>query len=258
MSAGINPAEHLGLARLLTTSFFRKRKNKYVTYDDLYQEASVALCLAARTFDPNHGARFSTYAYVTITNQLREFYATNERLLKYGGVNTMSKITQFRRKQTIDPATLAQDVGYVSLSPEELDRLVGFISGYECSWDSLASQDFSGAPIHSDFSSTSIHDVLTDPQDTEAVTTLPMYYSGQFRKVIESAKLVPKQRTRAYELAIRRWFSDDPEDYETVGKDWGCSRQAVFQFEQKIIPRIRAAYQELYGTPEGLRNPPST
>lgn len=53
----------------VTNDFYRNHKD--MDYDDLRDQATVALINAFNHFDPDRGWQFSTYAYVVMLNQLR-------------------------------------------------------------------------------------------------------------------------------------------------------------------------------------------
>lgn len=55
----------------LAYKFATQYKNSYTCeFDDLVQIASVGLCKAAITYDPSKNYKFSTYAYVTMRNEI--------------------------------------------------------------------------------------------------------------------------------------------------------------------------------------------
>lgn len=67
----------------LIHTVLKRYKNdiKYLTYDDLFQEGSIGLLKAIRTFNSDKGA-FSTYAIICIKNEIRNYVMRN----KFGGV----------------------------------------------------------------------------------------------------------------------------------------------------------------------------
>lgn len=66
-----NPADHLNLARHWALRY--GADPACLDDTDEFAEACVALCNAARLFDPTRGFRFSTYASWAIKNQLNGY-----------------------------------------------------------------------------------------------------------------------------------------------------------------------------------------
>lgn len=62
-------AKNVGLAHWLATKYARKWPDPS-EWDDFHSEALLGLLRAAKTYRPDKGVKFATYAYVVITNQL--------------------------------------------------------------------------------------------------------------------------------------------------------------------------------------------
>ena len=69
---------------------FYKNDTKYLCYEDLFQEGSLGLLKAIRTYDENKNATFSSYATTCIRNEIRLYIMRN----KFGGVK-VGKNTQY-------------------------------------------------------------------------------------------------------------------------------------------------------------------
>jgi RNA polymerase sigma-B factor len=70
--------QHLNLARSLARRFLHRGEPA----DDLEQVAFLALVKAARRFDPNHEAAFSTYATVSILGELKRHFRDKTWMLR--------------------------------------------------------------------------------------------------------------------------------------------------------------------------------
>lgn len=57
----VNVEQYFPMASKLAGQFSNR-----ADYDDLYQEACMAIVIAAKKFDPNHGAKESTFIYSSI------------------------------------------------------------------------------------------------------------------------------------------------------------------------------------------------
>ncbi len=71
--------------------FISQKELKSLGYDDLFQEGSIALIKAIRTFDGRKDTEFSTYATTCIRNALRQYAMKN----KYGGTRVGNR-TQYK------------------------------------------------------------------------------------------------------------------------------------------------------------------
>lgn len=69
---------------------FYKNDTKYLTYEDLFQEGSMGLLKAIRTYDSGRNTTFSSYATICIRNEIRLYIMRN----RFGGVN-VGKKTQY-------------------------------------------------------------------------------------------------------------------------------------------------------------------
>lgn len=66
---------------------FYKNDTKYLTYEDLFQEGSMGLLKAIRTFDSSKNTTFASYATICIRNEIRLYIMRN----RFGGVNVGKK-----------------------------------------------------------------------------------------------------------------------------------------------------------------------
>lgn len=66
---------HLPMARHMANHFQRKRhiSSWVFNFDDLFSEATIALCRAVEFFDPGRGVKFSTYACRGMYQQMTKF-----------------------------------------------------------------------------------------------------------------------------------------------------------------------------------------
>lgn len=70
--------DHLGIASMIAARF----SGKGVDYDDLYQVASLALVKAVERFDIEQGVKFSTYAIVSMTGEVKNYFRDRSRAMR--------------------------------------------------------------------------------------------------------------------------------------------------------------------------------
>jgi RNA polymerase sporulation-specific sigma factor len=62
--------DNINLARYMTNKWLKGGVRNF-DYDEIFSMFSFALCKAARTFDPNKGAKFATYAGRCMENEIK-------------------------------------------------------------------------------------------------------------------------------------------------------------------------------------------
>lgn len=98
--------------------------------DDLYQEASIALFDACMTYDPEAGARFSSYAYVVIRRRVSRAVKTMMRSYRE---ETMSfdKFEDIDRMKEFSTSYVRDDPVRYSENRERQDRIAAFLERLE-------------------------------------------------------------------------------------------------------------------------------
>ena len=69
--------QHLYIAEIIAKKFV----GRGVPYEDLLQEASMAIISAVDRFDPDEGAKFSTYLTPTITGEIKNYFRDKSRMI---------------------------------------------------------------------------------------------------------------------------------------------------------------------------------
>ena len=96
--------ENLGLVHLCANKF----RNRGIEYDELYSAGCVGLVKASKTFDPDRGVRFSTYAVPVILGEIKRLFRDGgtvkvSRSLKELSVKVMTVREQFLREKNREP-----------------------------------------------------------------------------------------------------------------------------------------------------------
>lgn len=71
--------DNIRLAGFMTQKWI-KRGTHHLNYDDIFSMFSFALCKAAKTFDPNKGVKFATYAARCMENEIKMAFRRKSRL----------------------------------------------------------------------------------------------------------------------------------------------------------------------------------
>ncbi|MCD7770714.1 MAG: sigma-70 family RNA polymerase sigma factor [Oscillospiraceae bacterium] len=133
----ITVESNLGLVRLCAGRF----KGKGIEYEELYSAGCVGLVKAVRSFDPDRGVRFSTYAVPVILGEIKRLFrdggslkvsrSVKERSLAVSRasgrfeldngreptISELSEITGFSQEEIIEALSVSQPT--VSLTPCE-------------------------------------------------------------------------------------------------------------------------------------------
>ncbi len=111
---------NMGLVRRCAARF----QGRGAEYEDLVQIGAIGLLRAARSFDPDHGCMFSTYAVPLIIGEIKRFLRDDglikvSRTLKSAGVNVMKQKELFQKSRGREP-TLSEVAALCGLSVEEV------------------------------------------------------------------------------------------------------------------------------------------
>lgn len=211
--------------------------------DDLRQEASLAMILAAPRYEPAKG-RFSTYATRCMRNWLSRYIADNVRVGRYGNLN-QSRVIVTTLALAINCHRIAQGdarrvlrslYGWRRCEEEivtdlDVDRAWAFATTAEARLD----EDVVSHRRRADFTMSSRVESLVDEahaDDTETSLLL-----SDWRRVFDALDLPPRVR----EIVERCSLQDPPESLTVLAKEQGLSRERIRQLEAKGLRIYRAA-----------------
>ena len=96
--------------------------------EDLTQEGYFALVTAAERYDPECGAKFTTYLFIHLNGQMRRYYARNKGAAHYSD-NIIEYVTKYRRiKEVLEKDNGANDYDIIiqkllNVSQKKLDAI---------------------------------------------------------------------------------------------------------------------------------------
>lgn len=113
-------ASNMGLVRCCASRFL----GRGAEYEDLVQIGSIGLLRAARSFDPDHGCMFSTYAVPLIIGEIKRFLRDDglikvSRTLKSAGMNVMKQKELFLKQEGREP-TLSEIASLCGIGVDEV------------------------------------------------------------------------------------------------------------------------------------------
>jgi RNA polymerase sigma-32 factor len=205
----------------LVESFARRYAKGRPIFDDLVQQGSLGLLIAAKKWDPDRGIGFGTYATHWIRCTMIEWLKSTRRI-----VATPKSSAAHR----VSAAMATRDVG----SPDDLkhEASPGVALGL---FELLSFRDQSDLRYGDDGSS---YEWLTSEGDPEALLADAQAVAERATTVQKAiATLTATEQT----IVFARLLTDDPCTGRELGERLGVSRQRVDQIEQRAIRKIAAA-----------------
>lgn len=229
----------------LATKYAYKHSSKKHTYEELLQEANLGLVVAASRFDPNYGTRFSTYALIWITAQIRNFIRNNHCVISAfrspGAKNLFYRYEKIRR--SIDKQATQDEQPFLDehlatacgVQQKDVPFLTALLDSGEVSLDApRSSSTYTG-------SLTSVIELPSrelSPEDQFARIEERHYHLKKLREAFDI--LQPRERT----ILIERWLSGDRTPLKVLGSRYGISAERVRQIETAALGRLRAHCRE--------------
>lgn len=208
---------NMGLVRSCALRFL----GRGAEYDDLLQLGSIGLLRAARSFRPELGCMFSTYAVPLIIGEIKRFLRDDgivkvSRKVKSTGMHVMRERELFLREYGREPS-LSEIAERLALSTEEVAEAVA-ATGPVASLNETAGED--DAPLEY---------FLTDKENPlEALTDK-----------IALAEAIKTLSPRRQQIVYLRFFKDLSQS--ETGKALGITQVKVSREEKIILAELKKA-----------------
>jgi RNA polymerase sigma-32 factor len=227
----------IGAYQRLAVSMAGRFRRYDVAYDDLIQQGMLGLMRAAEKFDPENGARFSTYAVWWIRASMQDFVMRNWSLVRTGTNATQKKLF-FHLKKALsrDQLTAEGAAGQVArlaqaldVSEAEVEAMMGRMSGPDLSLDAPQSSG-------SFDEGRSWVDALEDDAPATETAVLDRLDVTRQRAALRAAlKGLPNREQR---IVAARHLSDEPATLSDLGLELGVSKERVRQLEERALARL--------------------
>jgi len=206
-------------------------------WEDLVQEGSVGLVLAARRFDPDRGTRLATYARFWIRAYLLQHIINSHGAVRIATTQADRKIffslarTRRRLERDGEPVGNAELAAALAVDEGDIVRMTPRLVGRDRSIDEpLPGADGRGAPLTL---------VATDPSPEELAAAGEEMHT---RKLHLGQAL--KGLDRRERMIVReRHLSDEPKTLRRLGALLKVSRERVRQLEMRALAKLRAAIE---------------
>ncbi|SDX42458.1 RNA polymerase factor sigma-32 [Roseicitreum antarcticum] len=231
----------------LAVSVAAKFRRYAVPFEDLIQQGNLGLMRAAEKYDPDNGARFSTYAVWWIRASMQEYVMRNWSMVRTGTNASQKKLFfHIRRMQTKleqDP-TRSEPISTVMARefdvPEaQVEIMLGRMSGQDLSLNTPQGPDEDG------------RDWLDTIADTAPATedqVLGQMETTRRRGLLHDAISALPDRERS--IVEQRHLADAPRTLTELGAEMGISKERVRQLEERALLRVTAHIRNHDSAPE--------
>jgi RNA polymerase sigma-32 factor len=238
-------AERLVVANMrLVVSLARHLGRANSDLRDMVQEGNRGLLRAVRTYDPNRGMRFCTYAVWWIRAYMLTFVMGNWRLVKVGTTQAQRKLffglrkERDRLEQEDGGATPRRLASRLRVKESEIVSMLERFAGGETSLD---------LPVRSQEPGTmTVGDSLSD---ASAPGPDRRVEEAEFNQILRSKleAFGSTLRGRDAEIFRQRLLSEEPSTLSELAEKFGVTRERTRQIEQRLKDRIRRYLKEELG-----------
>jgi RNA polymerase primary sigma factor len=203
---------------------------------DLISEGNIGLMKAVDRFDPNKGAKLSTYAAWWIKQAIRRALTNQSKVIRVP-VHMVDRLSNLRRAT----AKLAAEFGREPTDEELAEEMDTTPEKIKQSRNAVLSGSSLDAPLGDDDSSP-LADVLKD----EKALTPYEQFKGQTE--VEMLRELLESLDRREAVILRRRFGLDGADEETleqIGQDFGVTRERIRQLEAVALNKLRKRMRKL-------------
>lgn len=225
----------IGAYARLAVSFAGRFRRYDVPYEDLIQQGNLGLMRAAEKFDPQNGARFSTYAAWWIRASMQDFVMRNWSLVRTGTNAVQKKLFFHLRKAMqkhardgVEGESVAQRVARELQVPiDQVEAMMGRMTGPDLSLD---------APQSSDEEGRSWVETLEDEGETTEASVAGRLDGARLSAVVREA--VGRLPERERRIVAARHLTDEPATLSDLGESMGISKERVRQLEARALARL--------------------
>ncbi|MBK5928041.1 RNA polymerase factor sigma-32 [Rhodobaculum claviforme] len=224
----------------LAVSMAARFRRHGLPYEDLVQQANLGLMRAAEKFDPDNGARFSTYARWWIKASMQDYVMRNISVVRTATNAAQKKLFfNLRRVQAAleraeatgrSPAELAPEIARTLDVPlAEVELMLGRMAGPDLSLNTPQGEGEDGREWM---------EMIEDDGPAAEDVVLGRLEAGRRRAALTDALMALPLRERR--IVVERHLAEAPRTLTELGAQLGISKERVRQLEERALARMRA------------------
>ncbi len=231
----------------LAVSMAGRFRRHAIPYEDLVQQANLGLMRAAEKYDPDNGARFSTYARWWIKASMQDYVMRNISVVRTATSAAQKKLffnlrrvqAELERESANRSEAMTHEEMSASVAREldvpraDADVMIGRLSGPDLSLN---------APQSDGAESREWVELLADDAAPTEDRVLGGMESARRRAALARALMTLPERERR--ILVERHLSDDPSTLTRLGEALGISKERVRQLEERALARMRKSVTE--------------
>jgi len=211
-------------------------RQAYKNILDLVQEGNIGLMQAVKKYDPYKGVKLSSYAAWWIRAYMLRYILNNHRLVKVGTTQAQRKLFFNLQKEKARLSAMG-----IEPTAEIIAERLNVPERDVVSMDMrLAAGDASlDAPVGTSEGRSVARVELLPSEDVRVDDTLADAEVGdQFaEKIHEFGKSLENKERKIFD---DRLVAEDPKTLQTLGDEFGVSRERVRQIEKRLLKKLKA------------------
>jgi RNA polymerase sigma-32 factor len=205
---------------------------------DLIQEGNIGLIQAVKNFDPYRGVKLSYYASYWIKAYILKFIMDNWKLVKIGTTQVQRKLffNLQKEKNRLEkmgfypgPARLAEVLGTNQEKVIEMEQRLG-------DWEPSINQ-----PVGDDWKETRGDRISVDSEVFDEKVADQEFQELFNQKLHEFKASLDKKELQILE---KRILTENPATLQSIGKQYGITKERVRQIENRLKTKIRQYMEE--------------
>jgi RNA polymerase primary sigma factor len=228
--------EHMIRANLrLVIKIAREYEDYGLPLLDLINEGNIGLMRAVERFDPNRGAKLSTYAAWWIKQAIKRALSNQSKSIRLP-IHIVQELARMKKAEVRLESELGRAATDVELAAELESQVEDITRWREAAAIGATSLD---APLGSDPDANRIADVIPDE-----AAVMPWAGVSEESNAEMVRDLVGTLNRREQVILSQRFALDggEPKTLEQIGADFGLTRERIRQLEAAALKKLRDRY----------------